>query len=47
VTYDIKYSVGLPAETEWMEFKEAQNSFDLIKYSSVFQGNETNLKKRI
>ena len=39
---------SLPAETEWLEFKEAENSFDLDKLGKRFSAlsNESNLKKK-
>ena len=36
----------LPDETEWLEFKEAKNSFDIDKLGQYFSAlsNEANLK---
>jgi ATP-dependent DNA helicase RecG len=38
----------LPAETEWLEFKQASNSFDFNKSGKYFSAlsNEANLKKK-
>jgi ATP-dependent DNA helicase RecG len=40
--------MALPAETEWVEFKEAKNNFDFDKLGKYFSAlsNETNLKGR-
>lgn len=39
---------GLPHETEWIEFKEAQNQYDFDKLGKYFSAlsNEANLKKQ-
>lgn len=39
---------ALPSETEWLEFKSAENSFDFNKLGKYFSGlsNEANLKKQ-
>lgn len=39
---------GLPSETEWLEFKSAENSFDFNKLGKYFSAlsNEANLKKQ-
>jgi ATP-dependent DNA helicase RecG len=44
----LKDLMALPAETEWVEFKEAKSSYDLDKMGKYFSAlsNETNLKKK-
>ena len=39
---------GLPAETEWLEFKHASNNFDFKKLGKYFSAlsNEANLKNK-
>ncbi|NOY74398.1 MAG: ATP-binding protein, partial [Kiritimatiellaeota bacterium] len=44
----VKELLLLPAETEWLEFKEAKNSYDFNKLGKYFSAlsNEANLKNR-
>jgi len=44
----LKELMALPAETEWVEFKEAKNSYDFEKLGKYFSAlsNEANLKRQ-
>jgi len=37
---------ALPAETEWVEFKEAKNSFDFNKLGKYFFCKDKNVTRR-
>ena len=44
----LEYFRSLPAETEWLEFKEAKNNYDFTKFGRYFSAlsNEANLKRQ-